>query len=91
MFRNHSAWFSETVPLAVRKVWKQQEGKVKSQEAADFLISDDPNAPDTQRSVVVEYDGLQNAWFPSSSASLDIRGPSLGIRGLGPNVDVFHN
>ncbi|XP_070618597.1 telomere repeats-binding bouquet formation protein 2 [Erythrolamprus reginae] len=49
MFRGRSAWFSQSVPSEIRRLWVGEGGVVVNSEAADYLFSSDASHPDTQR------------------------------------------
>ncbi|XP_046697025.1 telomere repeats-binding bouquet formation protein 2 isoform X3 [Silurus meridionalis] len=49
MFRNKSAWFSDSVKRDIVNFWVSQGGAICDWEKADYLISEDASCPDTHR------------------------------------------
>ncbi|XP_034288492.1 telomere repeats-binding bouquet formation protein 2 [Pantherophis guttatus] len=49
MFRGRSAWFSQSVPPGIRRLWVGEGGVIVNLEAADYLFSSNASHPDTKR------------------------------------------
>ncbi|XP_058012455.1 telomere repeats-binding bouquet formation protein 2 [Ahaetulla prasina] len=49
MFRGRSAWFSQSVPPEIRRLWVGEGGVIVNLEAADYLFSSNASHPDTKR------------------------------------------
>ncbi|XP_048087775.1 telomere repeats-binding bouquet formation protein 2 isoform X2 [Alosa alosa] len=49
MFRNKTAWFSNSVKRGIRSVWVREGGHIVAWRRASYLFSDDASCPDTHR------------------------------------------
>ncbi|XP_063045576.1 telomere repeats-binding bouquet formation protein 2 [Engraulis encrasicolus] len=49
MFKNKTAWFSNSVKRGIRSVWVREGGLIVSWKRASYLFSDDATCPDTDR------------------------------------------
>ncbi|XP_060767871.1 telomere repeats-binding bouquet formation protein 2 [Neoarius graeffei] len=49
MFKNKSAWFSDSVKRDFPRFWGSQGGALSDWKTADYLFSDDASCPDTER------------------------------------------
>ncbi|XP_007245019.2 telomere repeats-binding bouquet formation protein 2 [Astyanax mexicanus] len=49
MFKNKTAWFSDSVGKDIPRFWVSQGGIISSWRTADYLFSDDASCPDTKR------------------------------------------
>ncbi|XP_046697024.1 telomere repeats-binding bouquet formation protein 2 isoform X2 [Silurus meridionalis] len=61
MFRNKSAWFSDSVKRDIVNFWVSQGGAICDWEKADYLISEDASCPDTHRIHVSEEYAMDRA------------------------------
>ncbi|XP_027023426.1 telomere repeats-binding bouquet formation protein 2 isoform X2 [Tachysurus fulvidraco] len=56
MFKNKTAWFSDSVKTDIRRIWASQGGVITDWKSADYLFSEDASCPDTNRiHMSVEY------------------------------------
>ncbi|XP_031443418.1 telomere repeats-binding bouquet formation protein 2 [Clupea harengus] len=75
MFRNKTAWFSNSVKRGIRSVWVRESGLIVGWRRASYLFSDDASCPDTHRIFVSrEYVEGELTVFHSAFISMcDVR------------------
>ncbi|OCT87040.1 telomere repeats-binding bouquet formation protein 2 [Xenopus laevis] len=49
MYEGHKAWFSDSVPQDICRLWEAEGGVITNHYHAEFLFSSDASHPDTQR------------------------------------------
>ncbi|KAB5525845.1 hypothetical protein PHYPO_G00144880 [Pangasianodon hypophthalmus] len=83
MFKNKTAWFSESVKRDIPRFWVSQGGFISDWKTADYLFSDDASCPDTKRihvsdeyvtdrATVFHSAYLSNCWLRWSTKSVPL-------------------